>query len=170
MPEVQRQVLAFVRNYPGAHVRAIERELRLSSRLASYHLELLEAAGQVQRIQETGYARFFPSVGAPRWSQEDLRFLCLMRRPAALRITVLLAREGGVTRRVLAERLGLARASISYHVGLLTDAGLVVTHRQGREQVYGLRDPAATLGRLANFTPLPDDLEPFDAMLADLVG
>jgi len=167
---VHALVLDFVRRYPGVHVRAVERELDLSSRLAAYHLEQLEGEGRVQCVHETGFARYFPAVGKPRWSKDDVAFLCLMRRAAALRITLLLAAEGALGRAELGERLALARASVSYHLGQLVDAGLVASGLEGRRRLYRLANPEATLGRLANFTPLPDDLEPFDAMWHDLLG
>jgi predicted transcriptional regulator len=167
---VHAQVLAFVKRYPGVHVRAVERELRLSSRLAAYHLEQLEGEGRVQCVHETGFSRYFPAVGRPRWSKEDVAFLCLMRRTAALRITLLLAAQGPMGRADLGQRLDLARASMSYHLGQLLDAGVVASDQEGRKLLYRLADPESTLGRLANFTPLPDDLEPFDAMWQDLLG
>ena len=167
---VHAQVLGFVQRYPGVHVRAVERELHLSSRLAAYHLEQLEREGRVQCVHETGFARYFPAVGKPRWSKDDVAFLCLMRRAAAMRITVLLAGQGALGRAELGQKLDLARASVSYHLGQLIDAGVVTSEMEGRRRVYRLADPEATLGRLANFTPLPDDLEPFDAMWQDLLG
>jgi predicted transcriptional regulator len=167
---VRDQVLAFVGRYPGVHVRAIERELHLSSRLAAYHLGQLEAEGRVQCVHETGFSRYFLSLGAPRWSKADVQFLGLMRRPVALRIVLLLAGQGPLDRIELGQRLDLARASVSHHLGQLADAGLIASEPRGRRLVYRLAEPEQTLGRLANFTPLPDDLEPFDAMWHDLVG
>jgi predicted transcriptional regulator len=167
---VRGQVLGFVQRYPGVHVRAVERGLHLSSRLAAYHLEQLEGAGRVQCVHETGYSRYFPAIGKPRWSKDDVAFLCLMRRPAALRITLLLASEGPLDRTELGRRLDLARASVSYHLGQLLEAGVVASDPAGRRLLYRLADAPGTLGRLANFTPLPDDLEPFDAMWHDLLG
>lgn len=167
---VRGQVLAFVQRYPGVHVRAVERELHLSSRLAAYHLEQLEGEGRVQCIHETGFSRYFPALGKPRWSKDDVAFLCLMRRPAALRITLLLASEGPLDRTALGQRLDLARASVSYHLDQLLAAGVLASDRDGRRLLYRLAEPSGTLGRLANFTPLPDDLEPFDSMWHDLLG
>lgn len=170
MGDVRARVLEFVKAYPGVHERAIERGLELPNRLAAYHLDLLESEGRVQRVQETGFARYFAAVGKPRWSQDDVRFLCLMRRPANLRITLLLASRGEVARQELAERLELAKASVSYHLDMLAESGVLSSRRDGRRILYSLADQDATLGRLANFTPLPDDLEPFDAMWHDLMG
>ena len=39
-----------------------------------------------------------------------------------------------------------------------------------RKALCRLADPEATLGRLTNFAPPPEDLEPFDAMWHDLLA
>ncbi|HUR64191.1 MAG TPA: ArsR family transcriptional regulator [Candidatus Thermoplasmatota archaeon] len=163
-------VLRAVADFPGIHVREMERHLGLSSRLAAYHLGLLEEEGAVQRVQETGYARYFPALGRPRWSRRDVAFLCLMRRAAALHVTLLLLAAGELGRAELAQRLRLAPASVSYHLDLLQRAGVVVARTEGRKRQYALRDEAYARGVLANFTPLPDELEPFESVWSDLFG
>jgi predicted transcriptional regulator len=168
MSAVRAQVLGFVRRYPGVHVRELERRLDLSSRLAAYHLASLEEEGRVQRVQLAGYARFFPAVGKPKWSRRDLEFLCLMRRPPALRLALLLLGDGPSSPKDLARRLDLPRASVGYHLSLLLAAGLLEMRPQGRRHAYAVADPGYVRAMLANFTPLPDDLDRFEAMWNDL--
>lgn len=170
MTEARDQVLAFVRHYPGVHVREIERQLAMPSKLATYHLTALEASGEVERIQEKGYARFLPRVTKPRWHARDIAFLCLMRRAVAFRITLLLLSHGELTPSSLARALTLAKPSTTYHLHLLEDDGIVTVQARGRERWYRLADPARVRGLLANFTPLPEDLDPFAKVWADLFG
>ncbi len=159
-----------VQRYPGIHVREIERQLGLPSRLAAYHLEQLEHEGQVQCVHELGYARYFPAVGKPRWSRLEMEFLCLMRRAVALRITLLLLSDAELAQGDLARRLNLAKASTSYHLTLMQEAGLVKARRQGRQTFYSLVDEAHVRGMLANFTPIAEDLDSFTGMWNDLFG
>jgi predicted transcriptional regulator len=161
-------VLQAVAAYPGIHVREMERHLGLSSRLAAYHLGALEEEGVVQRVQQAGYARYFPALGRPRWSRRDVAFLCLMRRAAAFHVTLLLLSAGEMGRGDLAARLKLAPASVSYHLDLLQADGVVVGRSEGRKRMYALKDEAYTRGALANFTPLPEELEPFESVWHDL--
>ena len=49
-----------------------------------------------------------------------------------------LLREGDLTAGQLAERFPLSRSTLSEHCGVLKDAGLVVTERQGTVIVYSL--------------------------------
>jgi predicted transcriptional regulator len=168
MPEARDQVLAFVRAYPGVHVREVERRLGLSSRLAGYHLAALESEGIVERVQEKGYSRFLPRVTRPRWKAGDVAFLCLMRRTVAFRITLLLLSRGEMTQGDLARTLGLAKASTTYHLHLLEADRVVGFEARGRERWYSLRDPERVRGLLADFTPLPEDLDPFARVWQDL--
>ncbi len=170
MTDLRAQILAAVRRYPGIHERQMERQLGLSNRLGSYHLDQLAREGVVQRVEEPGYTRYFAALGTPRWSHEDVTFMCLMRRAVALRIVILLAGEPGLHRQELAKRLHLAIASVSHHLDLLAKHGIVTSGLEGRARAYRLTDPTATLGRLANFTPIPEDLEPFDKLWRDLFG
>lgn len=166
----RQQVLGFVQRYPGVHVREIERQLGLPSRLAAYHLAQLEGEGKVQCVQEPGFSRYFPALGKPRWSRAEMQFLCLMRNAVALRITLLLLSEGEAAQGDIARRLKLAKASTSYHLALLLDAGMAGVRQQGRRRLYRLRDPAWVTGMLANFTPIPDDLDTFTGIWVDLFG
>jgi predicted transcriptional regulator len=168
MVAARAQVLQLVTEYPGIHVREMERHLGLSSRLASYHLGALEEEGAVQRVQETGYARYFPALGKPKWTKRDVGFLCLMRRGAAFHITLLLLSAGPLGRWDLARRLGLAGASVSYHLDLLAATGVVASAMVGRQRIYSLADEPYVRGMLANFTPLPEELEPFESIWHDL--
>ena len=47
--------------------------------------------------------------------------------------------NGPLTANALAEPFDITRSAVSQHLGILTDAGLVMRQRQGREQVYRLR-------------------------------
>ena len=166
----RHRVLAFVRDYPGVHVREVERRLHLSSKLATYHLAALERDGLVERVPEKGYARFVPRVTKPRWKAQDIAFLCLMRRAVAFRITLLLLARGPTTQGDLARSLDLAKASTTYHLHLLHDDGVVDVQQRGRERWYSLADPDRVRGLLAGFTPLPEDLDPFARVWQDLFG
>lgn len=166
----REQVLAFVGRYPGIHVREIERQLGLPSRLAAYHLEQLEQEGKVQCVHQPGYSRYFPAVGKPRWSRREMEFLCLMRHAVALRITVLLLSEQELAQGDLARRLDLAKASASYHLTMLLKADLVTVRKDGRRSLYSLKDPGHVVGMLANFTPIPEDLDTFTGIWNDLFG
>lgn len=162
-------VLRFVAAYPGAHAREVERRLGMSSRLAAYHLDALERDGLVERIQEPGYTRYVARSSLPRLTAQDLRFVCLMRRPPALRATELLLEHGEVAAGDVARLLGLAKPSVRYHLAMLEEARVAAVRAEGRQRWYRLRDPGWVRRALARFEPIPEAAEAFEAMWDDLL-
>lgn len=170
MAAMREQVLAAVQRWPGIHPRALERTLGLPSKLATYHLRELELLGAVQHVSEPGHTRYFPRLTRPRLDHRTVAFTCLMRRPVALRIVVHLLAVGETTHKEMAAALRLAKAGTTYHLHLLRDAGTVLERAEGRRRHYRLAEPAWTTAMLANFTPLPDDLDAFESVWLDLFG
>ncbi|TMR06962.1 helix-turn-helix transcriptional regulator [Nonomuraea turkmeniaca] len=92
--------------------------------------------------------------------------------PARRELLRLLLEEGGQPAGRLAERFDMSRPSVSEHLRVLKDAGLVSESRQGRERHYRLeaaplmeiRDWLSPYERfwrekLANLTDLLDEME-----------
>lgn len=165
---VRERVFGFVHRYPGAHPRAIERALGLSDRLAAHHLGTLVAEGRVHRFHEGGFVRYVDAARAARLDAEERQFLALVRRPPALRILVLLAAEGELTQGDITRRLGLAKASTSYHLRALLEAGVARVREESRHRHYSLAQPTRTRELLAEFGALPGDLDAFSRMWDDL--
>lgn len=168
--EVRKRVLEFVARYPGVHVREIERQLGLASKLASYHIDALETEGLVRCVESGGYSRFVATGLAPKLSPADLAFICLMRRAPALRIVILLLHDGALNQRSITARLGLAAPSTSYHLKALVTAGVISAEAAGRERFYSLARPNETKRLLAAFEPVRGDLDNFSRMWTDLFG
>jgi predicted transcriptional regulator len=168
MTRTREDVLGFVAKYPGAHGREVERQLGLSSKLASYHLQALESEGLVRRVGDGGYARFVRTD--QRLGAAEVEFVCLMRSSPALHITLLLLARSPMTPGTLAAELSLAKASVSYHLGALLQAEVVKAEAAGRERLYRLREPARVRRLLDGFHPIPGELDAFSALWDDLVG
>lgn len=65
------------------------------------------------------------------------RFLTALGDPSRQQIVLLLSRER-LNVGALAERFDLSRPAVSHHLKVLSDAGLLVQEREGRERVYRL--------------------------------
>lgn len=167
---VRDQVLGFVRRHPGVHVREVERQLGLSSRLASHHLAVLESEGRVRRVEERGYTRFLDAETAEGLDARDLDLLLLARRPLAAQVLLHLLREGEANQGRIAEALGVPRPSASYHLAALAEAGAVRHRVAGRERWFALQSPDRVRDLLRRFPPVPGQLGAFDSMWADLFG
>jgi len=162
-------ILAFIERYPGVHVREVERQLGLSNRLASYHLEALHAGGAVALLRERGHVRVVARNQAMLLPAAEVRFICMMRRGPALRIVLLLLEHRELRQGAIAEMLDLAKPSASYHLAGLLDAGVARARRDGRERFYRLADPTWVRAKLATFEPLPGERDAFTALWDDFL-
>jgi len=168
--DLRVDILDFVRRYPGVHPREVERQMGLPTKLAGYHMDALVDEGLLRRVDESGFARYVPVGSKEQWTQRELAFTFLMRRGPPLRIALLLLSEGTLTPGAMADALGFAKASVSYHLAAMLDAGLVEVERRGRERCYSLADRAYVQRMLERFHPLPGELDTFTRLWNDLVG
>lgn len=165
---VRKDVLSFIARYPGAHVREVERQLGLSSKLASYHLQQLEQAGAVKRVEDGGYARFVSASLLPTLSRRDLAAILLLRREPVLRIATLLLSEGTLSQGAISDKCDLPAASASYHLKAMLEAGVAQVEPAGRARLYSLADPDRLRRLLQTYEPLPGETDAFSAMWNDL--
>jgi DNA-binding transcriptional ArsR family regulator len=131
-------------------------------------LAILEREGAVRRVDEGGFHRFFPTV--PRWTPRDVSLICLLRRKPVHAIVALLLERGPMNHGAIAVALGLPKASASYHLGALVEAGHVAPRTEGRERWYKFTDPAHVRRVLSAFEPVPEEPDAFADMLDDLLG
>ncbi|HVL87344.1 MAG TPA: ArsR family transcriptional regulator [Candidatus Thermoplasmatota archaeon] len=163
---VREKVLDLIRRYPGLHVREVERQLGVSPALASYHLRRLAEGGLLRAETHGEFLRYYPAAaGAPRAGER--RLLAILRRPVAAKIALLLLSEGALANKDIALRLGISRATVSYHLHRLSDAGLL---QAADERGYELSDPDRVRRLLASFPPAPGILEEFADLWEDLYG
>jgi len=73
-----------------------------------------------------------------------------LAEPTRLRIVARLQREGPVTVSVLAQELSLNIASVSHHLKLLREVGLIASAKRGKFVTYSL-NPAAIIGGKLRF-------------------
>jgi len=127
-------IYEYVRAHPGAHVRRMAKELHLATGDLQYHLHWLESRGYV-KTRKAGFYRFvFPTM-VFRPDQEVLLAALAQETP---REVILLLRDGALSQRDLAGRLGLSQPTVSWHMKRLTQLGLVGKSRGSGGVTYAL--------------------------------
>lgn len=127
MTDVRRRVREHVRGNPGVHFNALARNLDLATGQAQYHLRRLGRNDEVVAERIRGRTHYFD----PAYAAWERRTLALYRRETARKLITLLLDEGRLPAATLADRLGLARSTVSWHLDSLADAGLVDGGRYG---------------------------------------
>lgn len=150
MTDVRRQVRDHVRTNPGVHFNALARNLDIATGQAQYHLHRLGREGAVVAERIRGRTHYFD----PEYDAWERRTLALYRRETARDIIGLLLEEGRLPATTLADRLNLARSTVSWHLDALVDAGVVETTRGDRRRVEAsLARPVETAEFLREVTP-----------------
>lgn len=160
--DLRRRILLIVEEYPGLHLREIQRRAGTSAMLAEYHLNILEKMGLITSSPRGRYRDFFPVRSVPMQLDEtDRRWLGLLRRPAILRIALLLLESGALRPIQLARTLQLVPSTAAYQFKLMEDAGLAAVDRRGNRSLIRLTDPARVLEILRTYHPSPDAISSY---------
>ncbi|MFB6101345.1 MAG: winged helix-turn-helix transcriptional regulator [Haloplanus sp.] len=154
MTDVRRQVREYVHTNPGVHFNELVRNLDIATGQAQYHLRRLSRHDEVVAERIQGRTHYFDTA-YDAWQR---RVLSLYRRETARELITHLLDEGELSAATLADRLDLARSTVSWHIDYLEDAGIVDTSygERGRVEVT-LTRPSETARFLREVTPSLSD-------------
>ena len=160
--ESRRRVFEYVQRFPGLHLREVARGTGLHPNHVKYHLQYLQKHELVSSRKEDGYWRFFPreegSVGLRETVGADKKhILALLRQPVPLHTVLVLMERTQCSQGELAQAVGVAQATLHYHLGKMERQGLVQSWKDGRERFYRLQDENIVADLLLRFRP-PDAL------------
>ncbi|WP_254536822.1 winged helix-turn-helix transcriptional regulator [Halomarina litorea] len=166
MSDTRERVRAHVREDPGVHFSDLRRALDIAPGQAQYHLRRLVDDGGLVEDALYGQTHYYP----PSYDPWERRALALLRRETSADVVACLLDDGPLPPATVAERVGIARSTLSWHVARLTEAGVLVRDESGADLTLRVARPAATArllrraeptlpGRLVDrFTRLVDDL------------
>lgn len=157
MSDTRERIRQHVRTNPGVHFNALKRDLDIATGQAQYHLRRLCRGEEVDSETLQGRTHYFEADVYDAWER---RALSLYRRETAREIATTLLEAGKLPAASLAERLGLARSTVSWHASALSEAGLIEkTYGDNGRVLLCPRRPEETRRLLAEASPsLPDRL------------
>ncbi|WP_251343460.1 winged helix-turn-helix transcriptional regulator [Haloplanus halophilus] len=154
MTDVRRRVRDHVRRNPGVHFNQLVRNLDIATGQAQYHLRRLGRSGDVVAERIRGRTHYFDT----EYDAWERRVLSLYRRETARELITHLVEDGRLPASTLADRLDLARSTVSWHVDTLEDAGVVERSYGDRGRVeVSLTRPSETVALLQAVTPSLSD-------------
>lgn len=129
--DTRERIAAHVRAHPGVHFNRLVRALELAPGQVQYHVARLRSDGSVVADERYGKTHYFP----PSYDAWERGALALLNRETALEVVAALASDGPARPDAVADRVGVARSTLEWHVGRLVDAGLVEKRRDERSRV-----------------------------------
>lgn len=154
MSEVRTRIRRRIERDPGIHFNELVRELDLAAGQTQYHVRKLLRSGTLVDEQLYGRTHYYPT----EFDEWDRRTIALLRRETARAVVRHLSENGTSRPDAVADDLGIARSTLEWHLGHLTDHGLVEKRydERGRVELH-LVDPERTGRLLSRVTPTAPD-------------
>lgn len=144
-------ILAFIREHPGCHLRQIRNEMGISMGTAQYHLGRLEKAGKVASNRHAFYRYYFP---AGLFQDNEKNLLEVLSHETARDIVMFIIEQKDPTQTEIAEKIGVSPASISWHVARLIQFQIISEIREGKFKRYRLQgDPKSLATLMRSYYP-----------------
>lgn len=164
----RRRIAERVGTDPGVHFNALVRELDMAPGQVQYHLKRL-LGDRVVAEDCYGRTHYYP----PSFDAWERRALALLRRETSADIVGTLLGSDGTPATEVADRVDIARSTLSWHADRLVDAGLVRESRDAEGRVVlDLAYPGRTARLLRRAQPtLPGRLvDRFTRLVDSLLG
>jgi len=140
--DTRRAAYLCIRENSGINHTSLSRRLGVNIGTLRYHLATLCETGQIVAEHDHGLLRYYVNGMAAR-EGEGYPINGTRRQ-----ILDLLAQDPGITRKEVASALGIAGASVTWHMGLLIREGAVRSERDGRMvRYYPQRDVVSRTNR-----------------------
>jgi len=124
---VRGRLYRTIRGDPGIHYTKLKKSLRLNNGALAYHLSVLERERYVKSRRDGSRRRFFPcGMKVP----EKKHYLTETQRS----IVEFVRENPGLSQKAIAEGLGISAQLASYHIKILTGAGVLRMGRYGRRK------------------------------------
>lgn len=164
----RRAIQNHVTDRPGVHFNELVRALDLAPGQVQYHLKRLTRADRVVADDLFGRTHYYP----PEYDEWERAALALLHRETTADVVAELLARGPSGPGEVADRVGIARSTLSWHVDRLTEADVVAKRREGNAVVLSLADPERTARLLRRADPsLPERLvDRFTRLVDSLLG
>jgi len=127
---LRKKIFLLIWDRPGIHHREILRTLGITNGALVQHLYILEREGDI-RAKLKGHRKHYFIAGI--FDDKDRRHLL---GPTQKKIYSLITKEEGIYQKDIANRLGMSRANICYHIKEIKGLGLIQDKKEGKHKRY----------------------------------
>jgi len=143
--DTRRKIYDCIRKNPGIHLRGIGKETAITLGTIRYHIDLLRRSHAIAVCEDRGYTHYFENSGTYSASQQKV--LKHMRNETTREILAVLAEDRFASRKDIAESLGIAGSTVTWHMKRLEEDGVIDVRTEGRFVSYVIHDDAESVIR-----------------------
>ena len=144
---IQERIIQFVNDFPGIRYRELLRITRVSNRVLSYHLNLLDNSGKVKvhRINNRTTRYFSHDV-----SSVESNSIGLLRQSTARKIILYILESGPCGFNDIVTYTKKVPSTVSWHLSRLKDTNIIKVRKQNELNYYEIKIDKFTLQKLLN--------------------
>ncbi len=143
--ETRTAIYDHISAHPGIRLGTLAQDLGVNRGTLRYHLGRLQEFGMIATAAIEGRTGYFEN--RRKYSALEEKVLIHLRNPNTQKLLSILLESPGASRRELAERLGIAASSVSWHIRRLKADGIVLQEKKGGDVRHSLsRESAAFVG------------------------
>ena len=141
----RRKIYDCIRNNQGINLRGIGKKTDITLGTLRYHIDQLRRSHAIAVCEDRGYTHYFENSGT--YSPSQQRVLKHMRNETTREILAVLAEDRFASRKDIAESLGIAGSTVTWHMKRLAEDGVIDVRTEGRYVSYIIRDDAESVIR-----------------------
>ena len=125
----RQKILDCITANPGVRFHALEQMTGMKEGTLKYHLLVLAMKSRIVSFGSGRSLRYFENNG--RYSELEKKLFLHLRNPTSRRILEILATSPEVSRKDIAERVGVTGPSVTWYTKRLSGDGIITTQREG---------------------------------------
>jgi len=136
--DTRSAVFSAIRENPGIHLHGLAREAKIGLGTLRHHLDKPLATGKITGRHDAATVRFYENNGT--YSATEQVVLKHLRNETRKKILALLLKTPAAGRNEIARMLGMTGSTITWHMKILEEDGVISPWRDGKNIVYAIPD------------------------------
>lgn len=142
--DTRRSIYDCIKEFPGIHLREIQRKLEMPMGLLEYHLLFLEKNRLISFEKVNRYKRFYPSKSGIK----NKALLSILRQEIPRNILILLLEQETARHGDILDHLEISPSTLSFHLKKMVKAKVVHQEKKGRTGTYSVIDRESVIETL----------------------
>ena len=142
------QILEFILNNPGTHLRKIKKNLNYSMGTIQYHINYLEREGKIISKRKEFYKNFYHSEA----NLDENEIMSILNLKSPRRIILYLLANEPCNHREIAEGIGLSSPTVSFHMKRLAELDIISIKYNGKFSIYSTKNKEMLVTLLGKYS------------------
>ncbi|MBP2133952.1 putative transcriptional regulator [Methanomicrobium sp. W14] len=134
--KARKEIFEIIKKNPGISFSEIVKALSITKTKAKYHMGVLVSYGAVRPFSENGHTGYFKNNDT--YTISEMKMSLVQKNATDKQILEVLGSRPGITRKQLAEAMGIKGPSVSWHMKRLRDSGYIYSVKTGRNTRFYL--------------------------------